>query len=334
VTSLREMGGDVIMLTTYAQLALISYYPSPRIYPSALVGNWEFMKDPRVIDSAHGFVPGTIPWFRALTDHTEMSVVAREAKAMGLTAVKAYAGLTAPLLARITAAAHSYGMRMYSHATVFPARPSDAVYAGVDVVSHSAYLVWESASPVPDDYKERINGGAYANVSYNSPNITSLLQLMRRRDTMLDATVMLFLNISEPSIPSASATRARAATGTQTNVARNALIGQWTANVTRLANQMGVRIVAGTDDMGEPDKDKLPLIHLEMQALVEHCGLSTLQGLAAATRHGAEAMGIHDYFGTVEVGKVADLLVTHANPLEDIRNTRTVATVIKQGVVF
>jgi hypothetical protein len=61
VTSVREMGGDVIMITTYSQFAIIPYYPSPRIYPSALVGSWEFMKDPRVIDAAHGFVPGSVP---------------------------------------------------------------------------------------------------------------------------------------------------------------------------------------------------------------------------------------------------------------------------------
>jgi imidazolonepropionase-like amidohydrolase len=331
VTSLRDMGGDVVALTPYAQLSLISYYPSPRIYPSALVGSWEFMKDPRVIDSAHGFVPGTIPWFRAITDQTEMHVVAREAKALGVTAVKAYAGLTAPLLAQVTAAVHKNGLRMYSHSTVFPARPSDAVYAGVDVISHSAYLVWESASPVPDDYKERISGAAYANVSYNSPNITALLRLMRRRDTMLDATVMIFLNITEPvARPSTPVPTTRPNILTK----NSQLIGDWTANVTRLANQLGVRVVAGTDDMGDPAQDQLPLIHVEMQALVERCGFTPVQALAAATCHGAAALGIEADFGTVEVGKVADLLVLRANPLENIRNTRSIASVIKEGVVF
>ena len=61
---------------------------------------------------------------------------------------------------------HKAGLRVFSHSTVFPARPSDVLNAGADVISHSAYLVWESASPVPDDYSVRLDGD-YDHVAYN-----------------------------------------------------------------------------------------------------------------------------------------------------------------------
>ena len=155
----------------------------------------------------------------------------------------------------------------------------------MDVISHSAYLVWESASPVPDDYKQRLSGGNYANVSYDSSNITALLRMMKERDTILDATVMIFLNMST--------------TTTSTNAG---LMGEWAANVTRLAHREGVRIVAGTDDMGDPydDDDALPLVHREMAALVGRCGLSPYEALKAATLHAAQALGIQSQFGTIE----------------------------------
>ena len=42
-------------------------------------------------------------------------------------------------------------------------------------------------------------------------------------------------------------------------------------------------------------------------------------------------LGADDLFGTIEAGKCADLIILNANPLEDIRNTRTIEGVIREG---
>ena len=63
------------------------------------------------------------------------------------------------------------------------------------------------------------------------------------------------------------------------------------------------------------------------------CGFSPLEAITAATRHGALALGVEADYGTVEPGKVADLVVVHGHPQADIRRLRDVTHVIKMGQV-
>ena len=60
-------------------------------------------------------------------------------------------------------------------------------------------------------------------------------------------------------------------------------------------------------------------------------GATTWQTLQAATRNAAELCRVGDRLGTVEVGKIADLIVVSANPLDDINNLRQLELVIKNG---
>ncbi|MCH8253927.1 MAG: amidohydrolase family protein [Gemmatimonadetes bacterium] len=63
-------------------------------------------------------------------------------------------------------------------------------------------------------------------------------------------------------------------------------------------------------------------------------GLSPLDVLRIATQEGAAAVGAEDDLGTLEVGKLADIVLLDANPLDDIKNTQTIWRVIKGGWVF
>ena len=62
-------------------------------------------------------------------------------------------------------------------------------------------------------------------------------------------------------------------------------------------------------------------------------GATPWQTLLAATKHGATVCGAGDDLGTVEVGKLADLIVVRANPLDDINNVRQLLLVLKEGRV-
>jgi imidazolonepropionase-like amidohydrolase len=57
----------------------------------------------------------------------------------------------------------------------------------------------------------------------------------------------------------------------------------------------------------------------DLQTFVEKIGLTPMQTLVAATRWGSELMQMEDRIGTLERGKLADLLVVDGNPLDDIR---------------
>jgi imidazolonepropionase-like amidohydrolase len=106
----------------------------------------------------------------------------------------------------------------------------------------------------------------------------------------------------------------------------------WCRTVTGLAHRHGVRLVAGTDHViGE--RDSLPNLHRELELLVES-GLSPLAALTAATRNGARALGLGATHGTIEAGKVADLVVLDADPTVAIGNTRRVRMVVKGGRAF
>jgi imidazolonepropionase-like amidohydrolase len=56
--------------------------------------------------------------------------------------------------------------------------------------------------------------------------------------------------------------------------------------------------------------------------------------LVAATRLGAESMGMTDRIGTVERGKLADLCIVEGDPLDDIASLRKVSLVLKSGVIL
>jgi imidazolonepropionase-like amidohydrolase len=98
-------------------------------------------------------------------------------------------------------------------------------------------------------------------------------------------------------------------------------------------HRAGVRIAVGTDAGGPVGYNfqgyNTPR---EMELLVE-AGLSPMDVLVAATRTGAEVIGVADRLGTVAPGKLADFLILDANPLEDIRNIRRVRTVVLNGVL-
>ena len=94
----------------------------------------------------------------------------------------------------------------------------------------------------------------------------------------------------------------------------------------------GVKIAAGTDS-GTPGVVIGKGLHIELKLLVES-GLSPMEAIMAGTRNAAENIGRLDETGTIEKGKLADLVVLHGNPLEQITNTGDIRMVIKEGVVL
>jgi imidazolonepropionase-like amidohydrolase len=95
----------------------------------------------------------------------------------------------------------------------------------------------------------------------------------------------------------------------------------------RKALDAGVKMALGSDI--RPLKDAALL---EMGLWVKD-GATPWQTLLAATKHGAMVCGVGDDLGTVEVGKLADLIVVGANPLESIDNVRELKLVLKEGRV-
>src|SRR5262249_38902301 len=94
-------------------------------------------------------------------------------------------------------------------------------------------------------------------------------------------------------------------------------------------HRAGVLILAGTDT-GNPYCFPGFSLHDELGLLVK-AGLTPGEALRAATLEPARFLGMQDRLGTIEKGKFADLVLLDANPLEDIRNTQRINSVIENG---
>ncbi len=101
---------------------------------------------------------------------------------------------------------------------------------------------------------------------------------------------------------------------------------------TRELKESGVKLLAGTD---MPQAFVYPgfSLHDELALLVKS-GLTPLEALQTATINPAEFLGMQGSVGTIEKGKVADLVLLDANPLDDIANTRKIRVVITNGRLF
>ena len=100
----------------------------------------------------------------------------------------------------------------------------------------------------------------------------------------------------------------------------------------KLLQDGGVTIAAGTD-AGNIGTLHGPSIFREFELMAE-AGLSPLQILTAATINGAKVTGWQKKLGTIEAGKLADMVILNSDPLLDIRNTSDIHLVIKDGMIF
>ena len=102
-----------------------------------------------------------------------------------------------------------------------------------------------------------------------------------------------------------------------------AAFGIQARNLARMSNA-GVRVAVGSDG----NTPWAP--HVEMADMVAS-GMTPMQVLVAATRNGAQFVGMTDS-GTIATGMSADFIVLDANPVDDITNTRRISSVYLRGV--
>ncbi|HVD60366.1 MAG TPA: amidohydrolase family protein [Gemmatimonadaceae bacterium] len=310
VVAIRDMGGDARALADLQRAAAAGDILSPDIHYSAIIAGPAFFGDPRVLASSVGYAPGAAPFTRAVTDTTDLRQIIAEARGTGASAVKMYAALDSATAARVASEAKRQGLRVWAHLALFPARPSQVVGAGVEVVSHAHLLLWETAKEMPA-YVRRAQ--VDMSVAPDNPALEKVYALMRSRGTIFEPTLWVYNTPDNAPDTSLAKRREKIA-----------------IEIVRAAHAAGVRIAAGTDDMGADSAGVLPNIHHEMELLVR-AGLTPMEAIVAATQTNAIATAFDAYHGTIAVGKAADLLVLNADPTTDIRNTTRIAYVIRRG---
>ncbi|MGW0247135.1 amidohydrolase family protein [Nocardia goodfellowii] len=103
----------------------------------------------------------------------------------------------------------------------------------------------------------------------------------------------------------------------------------WRRATVGAMDQAGVRILAGTDSVG-PGLFPGFSLHFELEQLVA-AGLTPMRALQCATLEPARFQGREQWSGTIQAGRVADLVILDADPLADIRNTQRIHAVVADG---
>ena len=105
-------------------------------------------------------------------------------------------------------------------------------------------------------------------------------------------------------------------------------------NNTTLMHHAGIKLAAGTDAGGTVGYNfqgyNTPW---ELKLFVE-CGLTPMEAIVAGTGNGAEVIGAENILGTIEPGKLADMLILASNPLDDIGNIRDIDLIIQDGKIY
>ncbi len=142
------------------------------------------------------------------------------------------------------------------------------------------------------------------------------MRMMRERGTFLVPTLSVRSGLAESTFPPRVRAKADLAVKQQDIMMRRALA-------------MGLKIALGTDAAVYPHGNNA----LEF-VLMAADGMTPAQSLRAGTSSAAELLGLQNKIGTLEPGKLADVVAVPGNPLEDIKVTQSVVFVMKEGVIY
>lgn len=319
VTAVRGMSDDARGIADLARAAGVGEIPGPDIVYAALFAGHDFFEDDRV--QSPGIVAGQVPWMREITANTDLAEAITLARGTGASGIKIYANLDAPTVGRVVAEAHRQGIKAWAHAAVFPTSPLDSVSAGADTVSHVCMLAYQ-AQPMPVTYHNRADVDESRFANGMPAAVDELFAAMRQRGTILDATLYVYKTIERM--------RAELPAGQGPVPYCTSILS---GRIARAAHAAGVEISVGSDSP-TPRAAPYPAAQEEMELLVNQAGMTPLQVLRSATVIGARSLGLEKDMGSIEPGKLANLVFLAADPTRDILATRQVVLTVKRGREF
>lgn len=302
VTSVRDVGGRIGALGALADRSEMTGEPVPRQFFS---GNLFYGARPAWASL----------WPLQIDDEEEARRYVRLWKERGVDLLKVYFPLSWPLQRAVANEAHRQGLPVVGHGS-----------AGVEQVVKSVTLGYASLehSLTPSRAYDDVIQLLAAATTHWDPTLSTrgnALLLSHQPERLTDPKLRHFT----PKWHILELQTGDLAAGIGVDEAR----GRWVELLAsiRSAHQRGVRLLVGTDRFSGAS------LHWELEHFME-AGIPPIEVLRIATQEAARALGVEDLLGTLEPGKLADLVLLDANPLEDIRNTQRTWRVIKGGWVF
>lgn len=240
----------------------------------------------------------------------------------GASSIKVYFRLPLGLIKVAAETAHARGVPVTSHLEIVDA--ADAVRVGVDGVEHvtsfgTTLMPLREAEKyrqaVLADYNARREGRyeVWSKVDLQSPRVRPLLELLAARGTFMSPTLAVFERQAGDK-----------------NTAETHVRGfQRMQEFVGMAKRAGVRVVVGSHS-SVPHAERGWAYQRELELLVA-AGLTPMEAIVAGTMENARFFRIADRLGSVEPGKLADLVLVGGDPLQNISAIRQVKRVMING---
>ncbi len=330
VTSVRDMGNskDLVSLEKkYNENTLIG----PRIPIKS-----------KLMDGAGKFAGRT----NMIMENLEQGLAyVQETKDAGYDQVKLYSSVKPEWVKPLVEKAHSLGLKVSGHIPAYMLA-SQAVLDGFDGLTHINMLFLNFMSDtIATQTPLRLSMPAeHADeVDLNSKEFYDFVALLKKKDIVVDPTVSVFEKIYTSKKGEVSPTLAAVIDRLPIGEQRKAKSGglprpkekdqqYYDAYLKMLAmtkklHDAGITLVAGTDAMAGV------ILHRELENYVK-AGISTADVIQMATLGAAEVSETSEKLGSIEAGKLADMILVNGNPLEDISDIRKVDLTIKNGNLY
>ena len=308
VTSLRDPGQ---WMEAYAAADGASHRaPTPRLF---LTG--PHLDSPPPAYPADSYV---------VRDADEARLAVKRFAEQGASAFKVYFRLPVGLIRVVSEEAHRRGLPVTAHLEIVDA--ADAIRAGVDGVEHvtSFGTALSLTAREAEKYRQKVladnnarREGRYEvwnRIDPSGPRAQALFKLMFERGTYLSPTLAIF--------------ERRAGDKDTTDVHVNGFKNM--QEFTVRAWRAGVRVVVGSHS-SVPHAERGWAYQRELELLVE-AGLTPMEAIVSGTSRNARFFRVEERLGSVEPGKLADLLLVEGDPLKDIKAMRNVRRVMLGGV--
>jgi imidazolonepropionase-like amidohydrolase len=240
----------------------------------------------------------------------------------GASVIKVYFRLPLGLIKVVTETAHARGAPVTAHLEIVDA--TDAVRAGVDGIEHvTSFGTALTSLREAEKYRQAVladnnarRDGRYkmwSGIDPDSPRVKNVLDLIVRHGTFISATLAVFERREGD----------RNTNETHVRGFKNMV------KFVGMARRAGARVVVGSHS-SVPHAERGWAYHREMELFVES-GMTPMEAIVAATMENARFFRIDDRLGSVEAGKLADLVLVEGDPLKEISALRRVKRVMLNG---